>query len=275
MLNVQDLFEGQDVTFVVADDRDLVFCQREFRMPAVKLDDIRHARIRSEDITQNLLILCETEDEGIEQLNDLMAQGCDAADLRFVDLGIGETPSHANIQQLLSRLARRKDVYWKTTRSISNWGESTPLETFDTYVDQLTARWAFPDLAVFCGGYGSGKSTIAQMFALKLAHHRGWPIHICAWEDRRDDLRDRLWRTSIGAAPHDDLKGTDPRPALALEKIVFWDEPEALDERSLIKYFERVRYFHRSHGVKVFVCDPWNEFDHDYSTQERETVYIR
>ncbi|HML29972.1 MAG TPA: hypothetical protein PKE16_14285, partial [Hyphomicrobium sp.] len=53
------------------------------------------------------------------------------------------------------------------------------------------------------------------------------------------------------------------------------DEPNILNERSLRDYFERVRYFNKSHGVKVFVCDPWNEFDHEQSDGERETKYVR
>lgn len=267
---------AQDATVVVDNDADLVFVQREFRVPAVKLDDIRSMNIKPDDITKNLLVVCETEDDGIERLADLVAQGCDAADLRFVDLGYGVTLQKANPQDVLSRLGRPKDVYWKTTRSLADWGDEAPLETFETHIAELTARWTFPDVAVFCGGYGSGKSTIAQMFALKLAHHRGWPIHICAWEDRRVDLRERTWRTAIGQSVWEASESNvDRRPALDLERRVFWDEPTALNERSLIDYFERVRYVHKSHGVRVFVCDPWNEFDHELTATERETMYVR
>lgn len=267
---------AQDVTVVVDNDSDLVFCQEQFRLPAVKLEDIQSMKVNPRDVTQNLLVVCETEDDGLERLAGLMAQGCDAADLRFIDLGFGITLTKANPQQVLAQINRPKDLYWKTSRSLADWGDEAPLETFDTHVAELSARWTFPDVAVFCGGYGSGKSTIAQLFALKLAHHNGWPVHICAWEDRRVDLRERTWRTAIGHSPWEAVeRQLDRRAALKLERRVFWDEPTVLNERSLTEYFERVRYFHRSHGVKVFVCDPWNEFDHELQASERETIYVR
>ncbi|RUO98951.1 hypothetical protein [Hyphomicrobium sp.] len=268
--------QAQQVTFIVENDADLDFIQREFRMPAVKIDDINSLKVLPSELTQNLLVVAESEEDGIARLAELIAQGREAADLRFIDLGHGVTLSKANPQQVLARLNRPKDVYWKTSRSLADWGDEPELETFHAHIDQLTARWTFPDIAVFCGGYGSGKSTIAQLFGLKLAHHYGWGLHVCAWEDRRVDFRQRTWRTAIGCSAQEAIeRNIDHRPAMDLERRVFWDEPNVLNERSMIEYFERVRFFNKSHGVRVFVCDPWNEFDHDVSGGERETIYVR
>lgn len=225
----------------------------------------------------DVLVVTETEADGIERVNDLIASGIAAKRIRFVDTGYGVALRNANIDDLRVRFRTPKDFLWEHTRPMSGWPEDPPLITVSTMIDGLDthARLTFPEVVTITGGYGSGKSSIAQMMALKIAHHYGMPVSVIAWEDRRRGFRERLWRTAIGASMEESAEqNIDCHAAVELERRVIWTEPLKVDDRTIVAQFARMRYLTEVHGVKAHVLDPWNEFDHDTSG-EQETTYIR
>lgn len=253
---------------------DASYARTSLSMLAEPFDSDNQAKqIRDLDV----LVVTETESDGLGRVNELIARGVGANRVRFVDTGYGVALRHANIEDLRVRFRYPKDFLWDHTRPMSGWPDDPPLITVSTMIDGLDAhaRLTFPEVITITGGYGSGKSSIAQMMALKIAHHYGMPVSVIAWEDRRRGFRERLWRTAIGASMEESAEhNIDCLAAVDLERRVFWTEPLKVDDRTIVAQFERMRYLTKVHGVKAHVLDPWNEFDHDTSG-EQETTYIR
>lgn len=235
---------------------DVGFARERLKMEAVLYDELSAEAIAG----RNVLVVTETADEGLRRLREVIAGGVSPLNACFVDIGYGTTLRTADLDDVRLRFRRPKDFLWDNTRFMDGWPTEEPLTTHSPQIDHLdaNARWTVPEVAVLCGGYGSGKSTIAQMMALALANAYGWPISICAWEDRRRSFRDRLWRTAIGMGLDEaaTTPSMDARAAVKLEKLVSWTEPLALNERALAAYFERIRFLTGAYGVKVHVCDP-------------------
>jgi hypothetical protein len=146
---------------------------------------------------------------------------------------------------------------------LSQWGPDptfAPIETGDEVFDQIM-RWRPRNLAIVAGDYGSGKSTFAQILAMKLITGPtlgpvGARMTICAWEEDRGDFRDRVWRFQNG-----------------LEHRIFWFQPDADPDRLIEEYLTNIEYLARSEGVGIHLVDPWNSFSHEFEG-DTETKYI-
>lgn len=252
---------------------DAQFAVSQLRLQAIAWEQLGQQPL----VGRDLLVIAETAPEALGRISELSASGIAMKHLRFIDTGYGTPLRVSSIDDLRVRFRTPKDFLWDHTRRMSDWPEDPPLLTISTMIDGLDehARLTFPEVVVITGGYGSGKSAIAQMMALKVSHHYGYPISVIAWEDRRRGFRDRLWRTALGCSLEEAAeKNIDRSAAYLLERNVFWTEPLIVDDRTIAAQFDRMRYLTEVHGVKVHVLDPWNEFDHDI-TGEKELTYIR
>jgi hypothetical protein len=174
MLDAAISFDLHEIVLVVEHADDVNIAQQYLNMDAVPYNQLRADVIAG----RKAVIVTETPDEGLRRLNDVVSGGIGPRNVRFIDIGYGTTLRSADLDNVRLRLARPKDFLWDNTRSMDQWPTEEPLTTYSTKIEGLdaVAKWTMPEVAVICGGYGSGKSTIAQLMGLKLAHSYGWPI---------------------------------------------------------------------------------------------------
>lgn len=240
---------------------------------ALQVDAVTDDEVGPQHAGRSLIVLAERADQAVTRMRELMACGVDPALIRFVAYGerpLADVVQH-NRDWLRHAVTRAHDHLWDINRFMDDWPTHDGLSAFGTGLAALDDKiqLTLPEVIVVVGGYGSGKSTFAQMLAMGLAYKHGMRADVTAWEDDREDFRQRLWRFALAGRTEGDAQ-----PALVMERLIRWTEPTAVTERAVEEYFERVRYLAVAHQVKVFVLDPWNELDHDYSGKN-ETLYVR
>jgi hypothetical protein len=226
-------------------------------------------------------VLVLSRKDAHKKLADLIAGGIHPAQGRFVDLS-QELPLTELVAYQRERLrwlfTSAGDVHHDKVRLLSRWEQKPPFEPWLmgdlTWDAQL--RWRPRSFSIVLGAYGSGKSTIAQLLGMKLLFgptllDRDARMSVCAWEDDIEDYRDRLGRY---VNQGDYMTPERAAVALAAQNRIYWFEPDADNERLLDNYITNIRYLTKHQGVRIHICDPWNSFNHEY-TSERETIYIR
>jgi AAA domain len=126
-------------------------------------------------------------------------------------------------------------------------------------------KWRIPELDVFAGPYGSGKSLLAQLLAFRFTATIGSASLLCSWEDEPAELRRNL---ALHALAH----GDDPADLLSR---VHYVRRNPDDDRLIAWYADLVRYHNARYGTRFFVLDPWNEIDHVKDSRQSETDYVR
>lgn len=160
-----------------------------------------------------------------------------------------------------------KPLLWAEARPINEWPDVEELPTFPCGYDFLdgSLRWRPPELVVTVGPYGSGKSLIAKLLALKWADLQNEPVSITAWEDDPFNEMEMIRRFARG----------DERRASQLMSRFIWTKRLPDERRLLSWYLALIRRQHEQMGVRHFVFDPWNEHDFDKDSRTSETEYVR
>jgi nicotinamide riboside kinase len=133
------------------------------------------------------------------------------------------------------------------------------------------------ELCTVVGGYGSGKSTIAQILAFDyLMKHAAADEHvgICSWEDRDTVINDRLCKFVRGKSSHLNKPDADRKVLDALNRTQYVTLPPDAD-RSIKWLFDRIHFMAKMHNMRMIVIDPYNEFDHEKGNTQSETDYVR
>lgn len=228
-------------------------------------------------------VLLLARESALPLLCELIEAGADRNAARFYELGT-QQPSlsaliRANPNFIDAISGSLGHCLWDKVRPLHMWNTDDNLDVVDSGDTALGdhLKWRFPSLVVSCGGYGSGKSTIAQILAFKLLSSpegiaRNLRMSLCAFEDHRGEIRNRIMQFGTGGriGPGDDLT-----QGLELEKRVHWFEPAALDSKGIAKYIEHITFLSRSVGVRVHMFDPWNNHDTELAFGEKHHEYVR
>ncbi len=273
-------FIVRKATLVVDTQQDQQSAAR-LNMPAVTFEGLIEGRERSDGP-----YLIASQIAPLDKLKELVALGISNADVRYVDLSreapLAEMVQPNSIDRLRWLFRSPMGAMSDRVKLLGQWERPKSWEPYLTGDETLDSiiRWRPRNLAFFVGDYGSGKSTFAQLLALKLITGPTlWPtgarMSICAWEDDQEDYRDRIYRYAAGG---DLLRPNVPRArvdaALELENNrIFWFEPEADPERLLDAYLDAVEYLTLHERCKIHVADPWNSFSHIHD-DETETKYV-
>jgi hypothetical protein len=138
-------------------------------------------------------------------------------------------------------------------------------------------RWTIPEFIVLVGGYGSGKSALAQIlacdFADKAGRELGYGSSICAWEDQDWRVKRNISRFAQTRERSDLRDGVDARELFLLEKVRHITLPPGSD-RLIDWYLSRCELQIKRYNTRFFVFDPWNQFDHLKGPKESETDYV-
>jgi hypothetical protein len=271
------MFVVRKATLVVDRQEDLQAAGR-LNMPAVTFEGLTEGRERAEGP-----FLIVSQIAPLEKLREIVARGISNADVRYVDLSregsLSDMVAPGGLDRLRYMFRNPLGAMSDRVKLLSQWDRPEswePYLTGDATFDSII-RWRPRNLAFFVGDYGSGKSTFAQLLALKLITGPTlWPqgarMSVCAWEDDQEDYRDRIYRYACGGDPT--RPGVDPRDAIELESNrIFWFEPEADPERMLDAYLDSVEYLTIHERCRVHVADPWNSFSHIHD-DETETKYV-
>lgn len=161
------------------------------------------------------------------------------------------------------------DFLWRHQR----WAGDLPKTPADKYLicglDGLGTRvnWRLPELVLVAGPYASGKSLFAQILAQDFVCRNDQWASLTCWEDQVDEIRDGLVKyRDATIVPEHMRSGFIDRFRLTLVD----DDTE----REISEHFKRIEYEAKRFGIKFFVLDPWNEFDHRKSHRQTEGEYV-
>jgi hypothetical protein len=162
-----------------------------------------------------------------------------------------------------------RDFMWEGYR----WADDLPDTPEDKYlicgIDGLGKRvnWRLPELVIVAGPAGHGKSLFCQVLAQDFVCRNDQWASLTCWEDQAEEIRDglKLYRDSTIVPAH--RKGD----FTSRFRITI---PEDDSEREISKHFERIEYEAKRFGIKFFVLDPWNEFDHRKHSQQTQADYV-
>jgi len=128
-------------------------------------------------------------------------------------------------------------------------------------------HWRLPELTLIAGPYAAGKSLFAQILAQDfVARNDQWASLTC-WEDQVDEIRDGLVRYRDSTIVPAQMKSE----FLSRFRLTIVDDDT---EREISKHFERIEYENKRFGIKFFVLDPWNEFEHRKADRQTEGDYV-
>jgi len=219
--------------------------------------------LAADDVVSEPVIVVATGDGVAYQVAaGMVEQGAPEKLVRFLDW----TPQclQADPETVLSWA---KPLLWSEVRPINEWPDIEELPTYTSGFEFLdySLRWRPPELVVTVGPYGSGKSLIAKMLALKWADLQNEPVSITAWEDDPFNEMEMIRRYA----------DRNERRAQRLMSRFLWTKRLPDERRLLSWYVGLVRRQHEQFGTRHFVFDPWNEHDFDKDPRVAETEYVR
>ena len=258
-------------TLVVDDEASIQLASR-INMRAITFDDLTSGNSHA---SPPYLVVCQ--DDSLGKLREIISRGVSHAEAKCIDFAGGPSFSELAVHdhnRLRSMLLSPLGILSDRVRLLPQWPEPLqwqPILTGDEVFDS-TLRWRPRTLCSVVGDYGSGKSTFAQMLALKLlAGPTLWPsvnakgqspkISVCAWEDDKKDFQERI-------------VGTFGMAAESINQRIWWFEPDADEDRQLDEYLNNVEHLCEHENTLIHVCDPWNSFHHDHG-KDTETKYTQ
>lgn len=195
------------------------------------------------------------------RMRAMAASGISNLKLSWVD---GEWPAGQPIDPRQVR-----DFNWRDAR----WADDLPETPEDKYrvcgIDGLGKRvnWRENELVLIAGPYASGKSLLAQILAQDFVNRNDQWASLTCWEDQADEVRDGLVRycrsTSVAANRKGDF----------LRRFRITIAHDELD-REIGAHLKRIEWEATRFGVRFFVLDPWNEFDHKKHPKQTEGDYV-
>lgn len=162
-----------------------------------------------------------------------------------------------------------RDFMWGSYR----WADDLPQTVADKYlicgIDGLGKRvnWRLPELVIVAGPAGHGKSMFCQVLAQDFVNRNDQWVSLTCWEDQIDEMRDgfQAYRDSTAVPAH--RKGD----FLSRFRMTIAEDDS---EREINAHFKRIEFEHKRFGIKFFVLDPWNEFDHRVNTKQTMADYV-
>ncbi len=177
------------------------------------------------------------------------------------------------------RIANPGDTRWDSVRWLADWGDGPDMEVIQPNDPVLNSYfgWRMPGVSVIVGGWGSGKSTFAQLLMMKAlasdhCTERGIAASLCCFEDLRSDFNRRAYDYALGGARH---LATDATPASSITSRVKWIDPIADSARGIERYIADVEFLTANYGCRLHLFDPWSGHDAEMDYGEREHTYVR
>jgi hypothetical protein len=135
--------------------------------------------------------------------------------------------------------------------------------------------WQLPSIRTWVGGYGSGKSTLVALFAMKAmltpeGKAQNLKTSICAFEDDLTDFKNR----SMAHILRGNLREPDLREVLELQKRIYWFDERQPRPRGLDEWKDRISILTIKHGVRVHIIDPWTAHLPDFERGEEMPAYV-
>lgn len=169
--------------------------------------------------------------------------------------------------------AKVRDFYWHRHQSIEDRVRSMPPRA-GYLVCGITGlkdimQWRSNELGLIAGPFGQGKSLLALALAQDFAHRHQARVSLTCWEDDAEQIHHGLkrYRDTVMKDEPADIR----QAFLGQFRITVVDEE--LDRR-VSDHFDRMEYEAKRYGVKFFVLDPWNEFEHEKGLGQTEADYV-
>lgn len=256
-------------TLIVVDPADVAVAER-VGLEFYTLDTAIECR------SPNVVVIAR--EDGAGHLDRMQLSGCG----RFIEMPAGFASwlaEHRGDPAAVINQAAA-DLFWHEERPIAFWepeevvpGVSSGIEFLDPHL-----RWTNSELAIVCGPYGCGKSTMTRLLAYqwadKIGRKQDARCSIVGWEDPLGIIRREIWRYALGK---DVILPATPemRRILDMERRIGWTKRHPDEKRLLEWYWNLVRHRARYDGVRFFVFDPWNRHDSVKPNQQTETDYVR
>jgi len=217
----------------------------------------------------------------------LISGGIDKLRVGFVDLAplLGQ-PGHSTVPDLaqsnpdylLGLIERPGDPYLHMiVRPLPEWEDRAAAETFGCGDGALADNviWAMGSVAVWTGGYGSGKSTVAVQMAMKqmLAAKgldAGFGASFCCFEDDLLDMKERS-TTHFFKGRYDQQRLAE---LVHFQHRLWWYDERLPRPKGLDDWIEQVRHMTLRHGVRIHILDPWTAHLPDFEKAEQMTSYV-
>ena len=163
---------------------------------------------------------------------------------------------------------RVRDYHWRGYF----WGDDPPPRLDEKFracgVDGVgdRVRWRSHELGLIAGPAGCGKSLFAQILAQDFVATHDAPVSLTCWEDDHDEIL-------YGLSRYRDNVLAESKRSSFLSKFRFTKVDDD-SEREVSKHLARIEYEANRFGIKFFVLDPWNEFDHLKHSKQTEADYV-
>ena len=128
-------------------------------------------------------------------------------------------------------------------------------------------QWRSHELGLIAGPHSQGKSMLAQILAQDFAHRHGAVVSLTCWEDEEEQMLKGFER----------YRNTVMRDDSKRENFLHQFRTTVIDDnfdRKISEHFDRIEYEAKRFGVKFFILDPWNEFDHEKGMGQTEAEYV-
>jgi AAA domain len=192
----------------------------------------------------------------------LVARGVSDCNVHYADI--------TNPAAAYAALTKPRHLHWDDARPLADISAPVDFPTFECGLPFLDTnlKWRETELDLMAGAYGSGKSILAQMLGLRFLITHGEKLGctalFCSWEDNEGEIKRNV-------QAHADFYRIDgSRLIRDIHAVV----RPASEDRFIGWYMNLVRYYARKFNTKFFVCDPWNEFDHQKIRGQSETEYV-
>jgi hypothetical protein len=217
--------------------------------------------------------------------NSLIDQGAPREKVMFVDLAPlqGQTIKSMAEQEttrayLNSLLQKPSDpILHHKVRPLPDWEERDPPELIPCGDGAIgdALNWQYPSITTWVGGYGSGKSTLVALFAMKQmltpeGRAQGLKTSVCAFEDDLTDFKDR----SMAHVLRGNLHEPDLKRVLELQQRLWWFDERLPRPRGLDEWKDHVRILATRHSVRVHIIDPWTAHLPDFERGEEMPGYV-
>lgn len=272
---------GQPLTVYVVHSADMLVVFRDAALNTIKMP-------AKDEMLPAARFVCVDGARAKEMAKELITRGVSDFNVDYID----DDAYPDGIRTLVAVDARNiekytRDIYHDETHTVFDH-KVDPIdeETIPCGIDFLAPhiRWRRREVVVFAGGYGSGKSLLAQYMAIKWAEGPGGlypdgtkrerPVWFATWEDAVSNQRKQIYRHYTCGSLRPGQDQIDQ--ANDMLRRVMVSPAKVTHERDFEWYENRVRFYAKRYGTNFFILDPWSEFEHVYDfRKENETQYVK
>jgi twinkle protein len=257
---------------------------RSVAVPTMAVDGSRRALVEQHealwrDVSE--VVLCTADDAAGRALREDLADAFGRRRCRWVRYpkGLGSLSDvlrELGVEAVREAIDKAPWIPIPNIYSMSDLPEPAPNPAFDCGIAGLGEHYRLRrgDLAVFTGVPGSGKSSIVNEIAGRMALKHGWRTVFASFEQRPKPDHRRALRTFHGQKLEIHMSAQERATADQwIERQFRFLVPHDDDETSLDWLLETMEAAVCRFDAQLCVIDPWNELEHVRPPQMSQTEY--